>query len=229
MDRDTELKSREEYIKSSPLEDYLTEDPEIHNQKYFVLSYLLPNKTNELEHPIIKVRGSYKSYEECEKRVNKLKSMDSYFNMYICEVGKYGSLMSDDEIKKTDDIDIQYRESVLNNMVKEYNENKDKADSEFEKRKQLMLKKAKLEGSKEGQELLKSQKENPMTVKTRIETVSKHKKQLEEQMNEINEILRLSEEQLKEYSPEEIEMEGQKMKEVHKELFTTDDLSLDKK
>lgn len=229
MDRVTELKSREEYIKSSPLEDYLTEDPEIYNQKYFVLSYLLPNKTNELEHPIIKVRGSYKSYEECEKRVNKLKSMDSYFNMYICEVGKYGSLMTDDEIKKTDDIDIQYRESVLNNMVKEYTENKDKADSEFEKRKQLMLKKAKLEGSKEGQELLKSQKENPMTVKTRIETVSKHKKQLEEQMNEINEILRLSEEQLKDYSPEEIEMEEQKMKEVHKELFTTDDLSLDKK
>lgn len=204
MQRQEELNKRKEFLSSSSLEDYLSEDPPVHNQNFFILSYLLPGEKNELAFPTIKVRGSFKSQEDCQKRIEKLKNIDPYFNMYVCEVGKFGSLLPEDEIQNNEDIDIQYREAMLNDMVKQYQENKDKSDLEFEKRKKLLKERAAFEGTKEGQELLAKQKENPVAVKNRIESMSKHLEELNERIAEVQDIIKMSEEQLSSFTEEEL-------------------------
>lgn len=222
--REKEIQERKKFVENAPVDDYLTEDPPVNNQNYFVLSYLLPDANNELKFPTIKMRGAYRTEEDCSKRIKQLKGMDKYFNMYVCEVGKFGSLLPNEELSKMDDIDIQYRESMLNTMVQEYKHNKDLADRTFQKRKEQMTEKARYEGSKKGQEELGSKKENPVSVKTRVETTRKHIKDLELEMHEASEILRISEEKYKnEYTKEEIEQAEQEYKKQYKEKFTVDD------
>jgi hypothetical protein len=203
---------RKEFINKAPIEDYLQEDPPVYNQNFFVMSYLLPNSNNELEFPVFKMRGAFKTVEECQTRINKLKNIDSYFNMYICEVGKFGSLLTDDELQKNDQIDVEYREAQLNNMVKSYKENKDKVDTEFEARKKRMAELAKFEGTKEGQEFLASQKENPIAVKTRVETLSAHLDDLNKKIKEVTEIVEMSKKQLEnDYTEEELKAAEEEM------------------
>lgn len=196
MNRAEEIEKRKQVLKSAPLEDYLLEDPQVYNQNFFILSYLLPSEKNDIKIPTIKVRGSFKTQEECDKRIQKLKNIDPYFNMYICEVGKFGTLLPDEELRKTDDIDIQYRESILNTMVKEYQENKDKTDAEFELRKNKMSKQAKFEGTPEGQEFLAKQKEDPEAIKARINHMTSHIEELKQRLKEATEILEMSKSQL---------------------------------
>lgn len=201
-----ELEKRREFLKNAPLEDYLDEDPKISNQQFFILSYILPESSNELTHPVFKVRGSYGTQEDCEKRIEKLKRLDSYHNMYVCEVGKFGSLLPVDEIEKNDEVDVKYREAILNTMVRDYKENKDKKDQEFEDRKKFLAKRAAYEGTIKGQEELAKVKESPVSVKARIETMSKHLEELTARVKEVNEIVELSKQQLEtSYTPQEIE------------------------
>lgn len=196
---------RQEVINKAPIEDYLQEDPPVYNQNFFVMSYLLPSSKNELEFPVFKMRGSFKTVEECQTRINKLKNIDTYFNMYICEVGKFGSLLTDEELKKNEQIDVEYREAQLNNMVKTYKDNKDKVDTEFEARKKRLSELAKYEGTKQGQEFLAQQKENPIAVKTRVETLSAHLEDLKKKIEEVSEIVELSKKQLEnDYTEEEL-------------------------
>ncbi len=192
----TKKETKKELV-SCDIEDYLLEDPDIYNQKWFVLSYLLPDKTsNELSTPMIKVRGVYRTYEECEKRIEKLKIHDTYYNMYICEMCKWGGLFKEDDLKNMTDVDIKYRESVLNTMSKEYQENKDKADEEFETRTRLAKNKARFDGTKEGQKILAEQSESREAIENRIKFAQDQLKELEDRSKELNEILSMSKEQL---------------------------------
>lgn len=158
--------------------DYLDEDPIISTQKYAILSYVLSDKN-----PMIKFRGAFSSVEECQKRIKKLQAIDSYFHMFVIEVGRWGALLTEDEIKNND-ITEEFRNEQMNNMMKQYKEERDKANDSFERRKVEMAKKLKYEGSKEGQALLAAQKEHPMSVKNRLEesaaVLEKIKKDLEE-------------------------------------------------
>ena len=115
------LEKRKNFIDHVSVEDYLDEDPVISNQKFFILSYILPESDkNELSHPVVKMRGSYSTIEDCEKRIEKLKNVDKYNNMFICEVGKYGALLPASEFENNEDIDVKYREAMLNTLVQEY-------------------------------------------------------------------------------------------------------------
>ena len=195
---------RANVIKSAPIDDHLTEDPIIHNQKYFILSYILPSEKNELEVPMIKVRGVFRNFEEAKKKVEKLKFFDPYFNLYVCEVGKWGGLFTNSELEKNTDVDVEYREKLLNTMMKEYKENKDRVDVEFEKRKEFLRKRAEYEGSKQGQEEIAAKKEHPKAVKLRIEYVQDQLKDIAKRNTELNEILKLSEEQFNNFTEEEL-------------------------
>lgn len=190
-----ELLRKKEYIKSAPLEDYLTEDPIISGQNFVIISYILPGETNEIEYPFFKVRGTYKTIEDCEKRINNLKSADTYFHMYICEVGKFGALYPDNTIDVLNtDIDVKYRESKLNNMVKSYKEQKDKADIRFEEhRKNLRV-------GLDDDTVIESQEE----INVRIDYVTKQVNQLSNQLKEYEDILKLSNEKLEDLAYEEI-------------------------
>jgi hypothetical protein len=196
--------------------DWLDEDPVISNQKYFVLSYVVPkdNKT-----PMVKVRGVYASTDECKSRIKKLQQTDKYFHMFICEVGKWGALMTQEELDNIESLDVEYQNSQLNEIMKKYKENKEQSNLHFEERKERMKQKAAEEGSVEGQMKLKNKKEHPISVKMRIkeseESIVELTRQLEEwKLKKDNAQVKLE----TEYTVEEIE-EGDVEFSKHKETM----------
>lgn len=167
------------------LEDVLTEDPPIRNQKYFVLSYLVPGDDNAIKYPIFKMRGAYSTIQECEKRIKTLQVSDKYFNMYICEVGLFGALYPVSEVDKNEDIDKVYRESSLNKMISEYKKNKDDQDVEFERRKQFMAEKVKEDAT----ETTGTEEDPVITVKNRVAKLSFQKDELTQKLEILDSVL----------------------------------------
>jgi hypothetical protein len=121
--------------------DYLFEDPSVPNQKYVCISVLTPKnfKQEEGKPPVtistMKVRGSYDSYEEAKKRADFLRNIDSNINVYVGEVGKWLPFDDDPELAK----DHDYQNKRLNEMMKGYLENQEKAKEFHEQRKNDMI------------------------------------------------------------------------------------------
>jgi hypothetical protein len=136
--------------KAQSISDFLEEDPEIGSQKYFVLSYVLP--TDQTSNPIIKVRGAYATTQECEKRIKRLQVIDHTFNMFIAQVGVWGRLLRPEQLTDLKEIDVDYNHSTMNGIAKGYAENLETAKEDFNKRKEIMKRRAIEEGTKEFQE-----------------------------------------------------------------------------
>jgi len=121
--------------------DYLYEDPAVPNQKYVCISVLTPKnfKQEEGKEPItistMKVRGCYDSVEEAKKRADFLRNIDPNINVYVGEVGKW--LPFDDDPEKAKDHD--YQNKRLNEMMKGYLENQEKAKEFHEQRKNELI------------------------------------------------------------------------------------------
>lgn len=125
-------------------EDYLTEDPVLSTQRYFLLSYILPKKGHQ-GIPMIKMRGAYRSIEECQEKVESLKKLDnSIFDIFIAEVGKWGGLYPVSKVITDSSVDVQYDEAdknykIMNQMMKGYKENELKVDKFYEERKRKLM------------------------------------------------------------------------------------------
>jgi len=116
--------------------DYLFEDPPVNNQKFVCISVLTPkNFKEETTMHTLKVRGSYDSYEEAKKRADFLRNIDSNINVYVGEVGKWLPFEDNPENAK----DHDYQNKRLNNMMKGYLENQEKAKEFHEQRKNEMI------------------------------------------------------------------------------------------
>lgn len=196
--------------------DYLEEDPVIQNQKYFVLSYFLPKPEDKLN-TIIKVRGSYSSTEECKRRIVKLQKTDTYCNMYVCEVGKWGELKTDEELENQEDVDVNYKNESLQEFMKAYRKNRDESEELFNKHKEEKLAKARYDGTKEGQAELASKKEKSFVVEGRISDNKQKVKDLMKDIEELNKQIEEDEYKLKNnYTEEEIENDKKELEEFKK-------------
>ena len=115
--------------------DYLTEDKPLPKQKFVVLSILSPKfikTSNEFDNIRgIKIRGSYETYDEAQKRAEYLQKIDPSFNVFIGEVGKW--LPFDDSPDNAED--TTYGDKKLNNLMKEYLKKQEEAKELYEKRK----------------------------------------------------------------------------------------------
>jgi hypothetical protein len=192
---------------SQMIEDFLDEDPIITNQQYTILSYIIPSEMNELRFPLIKIRGSYKSIEECNKKIEKLKNTEKFFHLHVVETGKWGSLYSKEELEilsNEGDIETVYRESRLNELMKGLKESSEKKDLEFETRKMRLKTRADFENTPEGQEHLKNVKESPIAVKARMEFVDAELEKVKDQMRKLIDIKKTDNATIKEYTPEEL-------------------------
>jgi len=133
--------------------DYLYEDPVISNQKFVCISILTPKNFKETTTMhTLKVRGSFDTYEEAAKRAEYLRNIDSNINVYVGEVGKWLPFDDDPEHAK----DHNYQNKRLNDMMKGYLENQEKAKEHHEQRKNQMI----MEALKENEEKAKKNTEN---------------------------------------------------------------------
>jgi hypothetical protein len=188
----TTIEEKKKYLSTYNLEDYLDEDPLIERQNYFILSYLLPGADNNIDYPIFKVRGSYRTKEECSERIKMLAKKDTYFHMYTCEVGKFGKLIPDEQIDVLNtDIDIQYREAKLNEMVKTHKEAQDKSELVFIERKEKIQKSG-----------LENDEETAEDIQKRIEYLHKESENMTQQLLEFKDVIKLSNEKLQKNFPE---------------------------
>jgi hypothetical protein len=119
--------------------DYLFEDPLVNNQKFVCISVLTPKNFKETTTMhTLKVRGSYESYDEAKKRADFLRNIDPNVNVYVGEVGKWLPFEDNPENAKDND----YQNKRLNNMMKGYLENQEKAKEFHEQRKNEMIMKS---------------------------------------------------------------------------------------
>lgn len=127
--------------------DHLPEDKPIIGQRFVCLSFVSPEGIRNCTTRGLKVRGVYATYEEAQERCQELQTIDSDFDIFIGEVGKWLPWDPDPNSAK----DQKYQEKELQNLVDGYKKNLDKATKLQEERKKDMIERAaKEEQSREG-------------------------------------------------------------------------------
>lgn len=114
--------------------DQLTEDPDIKNQKFVLLSFLSPERIEDVKSKVraLKVRGVFSTREEAEKHSKYLRdTVDPHFDIYVGELGKW---LPWDDGEKTED--EEYAEKELNDLMKAYREQREFSKKEMLKRRE---------------------------------------------------------------------------------------------
>ena len=117
--------------------DYLTEDSFIpSDQKYLCISFLT-DKENKTSLSGIKIRGVFSTYDLACEQAKKIQDIDPYFNVFVGEMGKWLPFdpLPDSEAVKSS----EYANEQLNNLMKGYLENQEKAKVFHEQRKTEMM------------------------------------------------------------------------------------------
>lgn len=130
--------------------DYLTEDPPIPGQLWVCVSFLSPEGIKNCSLRGLKIRGVFGTRPEADKYAEELQKIDPDFHVFVGEMGKWLPWDPDpNDIK-----DNIYQEKELNDLMKGYKDNLDKAKKMQQDRKESMIR----EGAKQEQSNLKKSK-----------------------------------------------------------------------
>jgi hypothetical protein len=182
--------------------DYLTEDPPIPSQKYALISIVGPNMRQKCDVWGLKIRGVADSLESAKSLTKRIMKLDKDYDIYTVDIGKFFPLA----VEPYDVANVEYENQQLNDMIKSYLENKEKANEHWHNRKQEMMKEAIREGKAEGQKELAGKKEHPIAVLQRIKSFEDTIREETERLDSIKEDLKLSREKYDMYTPEEREL-----------------------
>jgi hypothetical protein len=201
---------RPTWVEEENVIDYLSEDDSVPSQQFVCLSFCsLKGRQKEesiqnfcdkngydrkattdiierwcdFENPFrsIKVRGCYGDWDEANRRVQYLRRVhDGNHFIYVGEVGKWGPFDPDpDKIKNQN-----YYEQQLNTLHEGYEMNRNKTKEHFETRKQELVRKARLEGSKWGQDHLLNQPEPIQAVEYKVNAADEQIKEFQAKIDE---------------------------------------------
>lgn len=116
--------------------DFLTIDPEMEHQRYFVFSYILSD-TPEMP-MMFKCRGAFKTFEQAQEHSRHLQKQDKYYNIYIGEVGKWTSCLTPEGLERND-IQKNYAEDKMNEIIQKYHETEKKNKEHHLQRRELAI------------------------------------------------------------------------------------------
>ena len=184
--------------------DLLTEDSINPKDQNYVCMSFLTDKENKTTLSGIKIRGVFSTYEEACAHAKKLQSVDSYFNVFVGEVGKWLPFdpNPDSEAVKNS----EYANEQLNSMMKSYMENQEKAKIYHEQRKNEMVRKNILDNINTRQENLadikkkiKKSKDNDEknVLQKSVEEMENQIAKMEEKKKELDDQIDLLSSQLK--------------------------------
>lgn len=156
-------------------------------QKYVCLSFLT-DKENNKTLTGIRFGGAFATYELACEQCKVLQQAEQYFNVYVGESGKWLPFdPSPEQVQSS-----EYANQELNNMMKSYLENQEKAKLFHEQRKNEMVRKNILEN-------LTNRKQNLEDVQNKLSLAKEdERKGLEETVKSIEENIRKMEEREKE-------------------------------
>ena len=182
-------------LKDRQLEEEMIKFCETNNYEFEKTSELLL-KWHDYSDPkrSFKVRGSYSSWNMANERVEYLRRVHGGNHViFVGEVGKW--LPFDPDPNKIQN--QNYYESELNDLHENYEKNQAKTKEHFETRKQELARKARLEGSKWGQENYMKEKETKEAVGFKIKTADEQIAEFSEKIKEAERSKKLAEEKLK--------------------------------
>jgi hypothetical protein len=156
-------------------DDYLDEDPIIPSQRFLLVSIVSPasvkvgpdfswksvTPTGEpWEFRLMKPRYVCETMEQAEKMKARLQEIDSFHNIYIMPMGRWGPFEDDEDFCE----DVEYKDKQANQIMKSFKEQQGKADEydnqrrinakkDADRRRKLMEKRNKIKESKVTQTL----------------------------------------------------------------------------
>jgi hypothetical protein len=166
--------------------DYLTEDSILPNGQKFVCLSFLTDKENKTTLSGIKIRGVFETYNEACEHCKKLQSVDPAFNVFVGEMGKW--LPFDPNPDSQAVKDSEYANDQLNNMMKGYLENQEKAKLYHEQRKNEMVRQNIIDNLQTRQESINDLKKKAHKAKgAEVDSIQKNITEIESQIKKMEE------------------------------------------
>jgi hypothetical protein len=136
-----------------------------------------------LEHPkrAVKYLGGRATPEECANRIREVMDEENSFHIYTIENGKWVTFDPSPELVENEN----YREEQLNEIMREKKMAEKRTKQFFRSEMRKRVEKARLEGTKEGQEILMEAEEPFEAVKHRAEAADKSIAEFEEKIAEL--------------------------------------------
>jgi DNA repair exonuclease SbcCD ATPase subunit len=177
--------------------DYLFEDPPIQNQQFALVSIVGPNMNQKCDIWGLKVRGTAESLDRAKALSQKILQVDNHYDIYTVEVGKFFPLA----VEPTEINNVEYQNEQLNQLMKNYLQNKESASDFWHKRKNEMIQDAIKEGKSQSE--LANRPEHPVAVLQRINNYEQTLKEMQENISELEEQLKESRDKFYNYTEEE--------------------------
>lgn len=181
--------------------DYLPEDPPIPGVKFALVSIVGPNMNQKCDVWGLKIRGYASDLEKAKNLVKKLMNINKEFDIFIVEVGKFFPLAINPLEVET----VEYQNQQLNDLMKNYLENRELAKDEFYTRKTELMNEAIKEGQKNREKTTLDREEHPVAVLKRIRDLEDKIKTLKEQLVDTEDSLKASEEKYSSFTEEQKE------------------------
>jgi DNA repair exonuclease SbcCD ATPase subunit len=211
---------------SNQKQDYLFEDPIIPSQQWYCVSFFNKfsvkqsiDNNNDYKEEILKstekedystennvlgfkIRGGFATYDDAKNHAKQLSGLDPYHHIYVFEGGKWGAFIMKESDNRAYVEQTEYANDELNDMMKKYNENQDKAKIYHEMRKNQLVVNNLNENIKNREEVLSQTKDefDNTKDKTQRETLKEKLASLDEQINKMLERKKELEDKEKEFS-----------------------------
>lgn len=179
--------------------DYLFEDPVIESQKYALVSIVGPTLKQKCDVFGLKVRGVADSLENAKKLTQRIMKYDNNYDIYTVDVGKFFPLVVDPHKIG----EVEYENQQLNDLIKSYLANREKANEQWTQRKNDMVKEAIKEGLQ--QEELSAKEEQPLAIVHRLKQYEDNILELQQKIDSIKELVDLSQNKFDKFTKEEQE------------------------
>jgi hypothetical protein len=201
---------------SSQKLNLLTEDSiNPSDQKFVCVSFLTNRKEDEKVTSLsaFKVRGCFSTYEEACAHAKQLQQVDELFHVFVGEVGKW--LPFDPNPDSESVKNSEYANDQLNQMMKAYMENQEKAKLYHEHRKNEMVKKNLLDSISERHNNLRDVKKKMKKtsdeveknkLETSIKSIEEQIKKMETKKYDVENSIALLEKELEMHKPPQPKM-----------------------
>ena len=191
--------------------DYLSESQAPSGQTFGLVSIIGPNMAQKCDVWGMKIYGVADTLEKAKALTKRYMRVDNNYDIYNVEIGKFFPL----RIEPYDVQDIEYENEELNNLVKSYLENKEKANEHWHERKRDMMDKAILEGK--NQEEMTSRPEHPIAVLQRIKNLETKKEEILKDLESVELDIKASKDKFETYTQEERELADTQLKKAIEE------------
>lgn len=113
--------------------DYLEEDDALPSgQRFALVSFVGPDLAQKNDMMGMKIRGCFATQDEAAAHVKKLRKQDTIMHIYMVEVGKWMPIPPPKDVE--DSAETEFQEQYMQEMMKGYKENQEKAKTMFKER-----------------------------------------------------------------------------------------------